>query len=327
MLELSYMKFVGSKDQKSSYQLKFQEVEMDAFPFFDILLQKDLTGIKYVEGEEILFENIFQLKVNVKKVGSVFFFFKKEEFNKDSFVEQVTPLGEIDSATMGDAIYKVRSLFEIASRFNPLFAMYCPQGDYVLYEDCFESLTNGVTTYYVSDYNPEQLQSKNSKKSPRIAKKKEEKVPQNKEKSAKEKKKLNNPFKVLKEDKFHYLFALVASFLIGFTIAIAVYDMYLGKKIFYFFLVCALVGAVLNTLIYKDTFKEHKFVSTEMILNVATSLVGIGLSVGGYFLFDYLAKDKANPNMLYIILIPIAVIAITVGIGYLISFLIKKKRA
>ena len=72
------MKFLGDKNQQSSFSLKFQETETSTFPFLDILQQKDLSNIKYVDTEEISFNDIFQIKVNVKRVGSVLFFFKKE---------------------------------------------------------------------------------------------------------------------------------------------------------------------------------------------------------------------------------------------------------
>lgn len=327
------MKFVGNKEQQSSFSLRFQETETNTFPFVDILLQRDLSQIRYIDTEEIPFDNIFQLKVNIKRVGSVLFFFKKESFNKDGFVEEVTPLGEIESNTIADVIYKTRRLYEVASRFNPLFSIYCPQGDYILYQDCFESLIQGVPTFYLYDYDPSVLQTKNNRRKEEKNEKKPAKVQQNGDKLEKnknsEKFKFSNPFKVLKEDKYHYIFAFVSAFLIGFTIAIAVFDMYLGKKIYYFFLVCALVGAVLNTLIYKDTFVSHKFKSMEMICNICISLIGFGLSIGGYFIFKLLAKDKPveNPNLLFILLIPVVVIALSAAIGYLVSVIIQKKKS
>lgn len=326
------MKFLGDKNQQSSFSLRFQETETSTFPFLDILQQKDLSNIKYVDTEEISFNDIFQIKVNVKRVGSVLFFFKKESFNKDGFVEEVTPLGEVDSATIADVIFKTRRLFEIASRFNPLFSVYCPQGDYILYQECFESLTQGVPTFYLYDFDPSKLQAKNNKKLVKTSEKPQQK-PENSQKVEKKtvektKFQFRNPFLVIREDKYHYLFALISAFLIGFTIAIAIFDIYLGKKIYIFFMICALVGAVLNCLIYKDTFIAHPIKSMEMLCNVVTSLIGYGLSIGGYFIFKKLAKDKPveNPKLLYILLIPIAVMLLSVAVGYLIKF-IKEKRA
>ena len=336
------MKFVG-KNQQSQFSLRFQDTETNTFPFIDILQQNDLSGIKYIDKEEISFNDIFQLKVNVKKVGSVLFFFRKETFNKEGFVEEVTPLGEVESATIADVIYKVSRLYETANRFNPLFSIYCPEGDYILYQECFETLTNGVFTYYLSDYNPNKIQPKTKGFFARSSEKPQQKPqqkPQKIEKTEKiekiekkptEKRKFQfrNPLVVLKEDKYHYIFALVAAFLIGFTIAVSIFDMYLGKKIFYFFLVCSLVGAVLNCLIYKDTFVEHPVKSMETICNIAVSLIGYGLSIGGYFIFKMLAKDKPaeNPKLGYIIFIPIAVCLLSSLIGYLVSIILKKKRA
>ena len=320
------MKFIGNKDQQSQFSLRFQEANTDTFPFIDILQQRDLTGVKFVDTEEIAFENIFQIKINVKKVGSVLFFFKKESFNKDDFVEEVTPLGEIESSTVADVIYKTRKLYEVAARFNPLFSIYCPEGEYILYQDCFETLINGVTTYYLSDYNPNLLQVKNSKKTPKISEKPQQK-PQKTNKTEKSKFSFRNPLTVLKEDRYHYIFAVISAFLIGFTIAISIFDMYLGKKIYIFFIICAFVGAVLNTLIYRDTFVAHPIKSMELLMNVIISMIGYGLSIGGYFIFKMLAKNQPaqTPNLVYILLIPIAVLLLSAGVGYLIK-IIKEKR-
>ena len=332
MIELSYMKFQGTNGLQSQFSIKFQEITINTYPFTDILLQRDLSLIKYADAEEIPFDSIFQLKVNVKRVGSVLFFFKKDNFDKDSFVKEVGQLAEIESSTMGDAIYKTKRLYEIAITFNPLFSIYCPLGDYVLYPDCFENLTLGIQTFYLYDYNPEALQAKKDRKNYKNEDKKPAKVAQNSEKlgkTPKEKGKTRNPFVVLKEDKFHYIFGLIAAFLIGFTIAISIFDMFLGKKIYIFFLVCALTGGVLNCLIYKDTLVQNKFKSMEMLLNVIVSLIGFGVSVGGYFLFKFLAKDKpeVEPNLFMMLGIGLGAIILTAIVGYLISLIIKRKRA
>lgn len=327
------MKFVSKENQEYSYIGKFREVSLQDYPFLNILQQKDLSSIKCVDQNELSLGDAFQLKVNVKKAGAVIFFFKKDGFDKDSFVNEVTPLGEINSDSIADIIYKVRSLYDIASRFNPLFSIYCPEGDLILYQECFESLSKNVFTFYISDYSSDLVQNKKAHKQKPVkteeVKKVETHVEKEEVKAPKEKTKFkfSNPFNIIKQDKYHYLFALIAAFLIGFTLAIAIFDIYLDKKIYIFFLICSVVGMTLNCLIYKDAFTEHPIKSMEFLVNVITSILGIGLSIGGYFIFLSLAKEKpaTNPNLLLIIGMPLLGLVVSSSIALLLKFILKKR--
>ena len=84
---------------------------------------------------------------------------------------------------------------------------------------------------------------------------------------------------------------------------------------------------VLNCFIYKDTLAEKGFKSYEFILNIAVSLIGIGLSIGGYFIFLSLAKEKPinNPNIALILLSPILALLISVGVSFILNKFVKKR--
>ena len=325
------MKFLNKENQEYKYIGTFREVSLQDYPFLDILQQKDLSSIKYSDQDEVSLGDAFQLKVNIKRVGAVVFFFKKESFDKDAFVNEVSPLGEISSDNIADVLYKVRTLYEIALRFDPLFSIYCPEGEFVIYQDCFESMSKGVMTFYIYDYSSEIVQNKKGQKQkkPKEVKEKTKYVAPKEEPVAKEKAKFkfSNPFSIIKADKYHYLFALVAAFLIAFTITIAIFDIYLDKKIYIFFLICSVVGMTLNCLIYKDTFAENSIKSMEFIVNVITSLIGIGLGIGGYFIFLSLAKEKpaTNPNLLYIIGMPFVALIVSSAIAFLLKIILKKR--
>ena len=339
------MRFIDSRNQEHQYYGRFVEVEATSFPFLDIIQQKDLSKNKF---EDLSFANLFQLKVNVKTVGSVVFFFKSENFNKEDFVNLVTPLGDLPSITIGDAINKVRSLYEVANRFNPVFTVYYPSGNCTLFPECFETLVGSVITYYVNGYSESLVENKKPLFFNREKKPKEEKIkeaPQPKEPIIKEEKAkepkvkepkpprektkivFTNPFKKIVEDKYHYLFALVAAFLIGFTLDIAIFDILLGKLIYIFFFICCVIGMVLNCFIYKDTINEKGFKSYEFILNGAVSLVGVGLSIGGYFIFYSLAKDKPDvgPNVALILFMPILALLVSVLASFLLNKIVKKR--
>ena len=332
------MKFYDNRNQEHNYLGVFSEVSISSFPFLDIIQQRDLSKYKL---DDLSFDNIFQLKVNVKKVGSVVFLFKKEDFNREDFTRLVAPLGELPSITIGDAINKVRSLFEIALRFSPLVAIYYPYGECSLFPECFETLVCGLNTLYVNGFNESLLNVKKQKpkkeekpkpvvKEEKTSVVKEEKVREPKEpKERKERTKLNftNPFKIIAADKYHHLFALVAAFLIGFTLDIAIFDIYLGKLIYIFFFICCVIGMVLNFFIYRDTLNASGAKSMEFLVNIAVSIIGIGLSVGGYFIFLSLAKEKpaTNPGVALILFIPVLAVAVSVGIAFVLKMLSKKR--
>lgn len=316
------MKIIDSQGKEYLHNIVFEEVDANDFPFIEIIQQKDLSKCKL---DDLSFERIFQLKVNVKKAGSVIFLFDKEELNKEELIQGISPLGELPSVTTEDLINKVKSLYELASKFNPKLSIYYPYGEITLMADCFVEQTNNVPTLYVNNFEEDMLDSKNKKY------KKEDTNESRDEKEPKEKKKFkfSNPFKILANDKYHYVFALVAAFLVGFTLDIAIFDMYLGKLIYIFFLICCLIGMVLNCFIYKDTFVSNGFKSMEFIVDVTVSLIGLGLSVGGYFIFLSLAKEIPNPkpSVLLIIGPTLGALILSIAVAFLIKLLINKKRA
>lgn len=339
------MKFFDSKNNSSIYQNVFNEVDYTDFPFKNIILKKDYQSLSLIATEEIPFEATTQIKINVNKVGSIILFFKLVDFNRENFTSEISKLGEINSNTIADVIFKVRTVYQIAKRYNVLFSIYTPRGDYILFEDCYNNLVGDVITFYVHniDFNevdnyrpPIRLFKKHGKEKPAPKPQPkpvedrtyepEHKEVDKKDRPKKEKLQFTNPFKVLQKDKFHYLFGFVAAFLIGFTISVSIYDMYLGNTIYIFFLICSLAGMFLNALIYRDTLNSKSIKSTEFILDVAMSLVGWAVSIGGYFIFVAITKEKVNTNNFMILMLQLAGIAVSGAIGYLLAYL-KKKRA
>ena len=335
------MKFVDINGKQSSYQGIFNEVEYREFPFSNLILKKGFPSLSYVDVESIPLTETEQIKVNINNVGWVLFFFKPESFNKDGFVEAVLPLKEIETNNFADVISKTRSLYEIAAKYKPVFSLYCPRGRLVLIPECIATLVGLVPTFYVNNIpydevdnyreRPKLFPSFSKKKQPKKVeqkpvKKKEETVKVKKEKT---KFKFKNPFPIISENKFHYLFAFVASFLIGFTISISIFDMYIGKMIYIFFLICSLAGMALNMFVYRDTLNEtDDILSMELLINIAISVIGVGVSLGGYYIFVALSNEKpsTNPNILLIIGISVLAVAVSASIAFLIRY-IKKKRA
>ena len=99
------MKFINPKGVEFEYLESFSEVKRDSFPFGSIYEKEDLTGSKLVLDEEIPIENVFTLKVNVKRVGKVFFLFKLESLDKERLVEEVRKLKSIDPCSVQGMLY------------------------------------------------------------------------------------------------------------------------------------------------------------------------------------------------------------------------------
>ena len=308
------MKFVKTDGLEIEYSSEFNVVEKIS-PFIEIITKKPLTDFSIVTNEEksISFENIFQLQVNVNNAGSVSFLFEKGTLNKEEIVEKISALRELPSKTESDIENKIKSLFEIVLPYSPLASIFNQNGKFKLSPSTVEVLSAEVLSFYV---NPSSG-SADSKRSPNAF-----------GGITKEKQGFENPFKVIAKDKFHFLFALVSTFLIGFTVSIGVYDCYLGKMILIFFFICSLSGIVLNAFIYYDTFKSHYFNEMYTILTIVANIVGIALSFGGYALFLHLTPDKLlkNPNIIMIVAIVIGATIISVSGSYLIRFINKIRK-
>lgn len=346
------MKFLNSSGFEVEYYSQFNEVNKESSPFKEIIEKKPLTDFSLLSDDAISFDNIFILQVNVKNAGAIFLLFNKDKWDKEEALSKISPLGELPSNTISDIINKIRSLFQIVAPFNPVASIYSPSGELRIYPDCFATLCNDILTFYLSNegeiikaspakektslssfFAKYKKSEKKENKNEEPAKEVEEKPTvekQSEEKPHKEKSKFKfeNPIKVIAQDKFHFLFALVATFLIGFTISVAIYDCYLCKAIYIFFFVCALVGSVLNAFIYYDTLKAHKIKSMYSLITAIANLVGVGLSFGGYAIFVNLSKEKPDkePMFIIIVLIILAVVGLSIAGSFLIKFINNKRK-
>lgn len=146
-----------------------------------------------------------------------------------------------------------------------------------------------------------------------------------KEKAPKQKLNDKEEFKNIKENKFHFLFLTIASFLFSLALSIAIGNAAAGKTICVLFFVCAVAGAFLMSYIYIDYFKIKKLKDRLMIYSVVFTLLGIALSALGVLLFYNLdqsgVKEAISRSKLIVIAIMsgIALIPIAVAIGYYIN--------
>jgi len=134
------------------------------------------------------------------------------------------------------------------------------------------------------------------------------------------------PFQFLAKEKFHYLFLLLASFIICFASAIGVYNCYINNALYIFFFVCSLAGAVLNAFIYYDALEKYRFKLLMLVLNGFVALLGIGIGLGGFYLYFKNLKDIPVwvPQAGTIILIGFGITLCAIAISILVSYLILK---
>ena len=337
------MIFIAKNGYKVSFLDGLSFVMKDISPIKEILERKDFSQFTFIDEAEIPLTNTIPIQVNISDVGQCIYFFKNDEFDKDSFVENVSKLKEIPVASFYDVLTKVRTLDEVTFAFQPLFVIYNPIGKFRIFEDCYKTLKLRNKTIYVSliennavivkGETPECKPVKKNEKAENveIVKEKDEPV-KSKEKGddnffKKIKSKLFNPIPVIKKDKFHFLFALIATFLIGFTLSIGIFNAYAGKLICIFFFICSLAGAFLNFMIYKDAFKTYELKDPFVITTIIASAIGIGLNIGGYYIFKVTSNEvlAVTPHILMILGIILFVYMVSSSIPLLIDYLKKRK--
>ncbi len=318
------MKIVNPEGITLTFSENFSLVSKETSPFKEIIQRKDFSKFVFSDVEEIPLSDTTQIQVNIIDVGVMIYLFKTNEFQKEKFIEDVSKLKELQLNSFYDVLNKVKTLFQVTETFNPLFAIYNPAGKWKILEECFKTITTNIKIFYISESESSAVVSK-SEPTYVASSYNTEKPSEPKEKA---KFKFTNPMPIITKDKFHFLFALIATLLIGFTAAIGIYDAYAGKLICIFFFICSAAGAFLNFMIYKDTYKSNSFKSMYSLLTIGSSLVGIAIGSGFYFLFKMITTEKAavEPKFILILFIMVIVSVISGVIGYLFNFLKKRKK-
>ncbi len=295
-------------------------------PFKEILDGSDVNNYSLILSEEnkIILNDVFRLKVNVKSVGELYFLLPLESFDRETAVNKISPLKGIKIFDEETAKAKVEKLIETVNEFKPLLVFYIPNGKFLLSLDKFANFSWNFPAYY-----QEQKEEFTEEKPLPI---KKEKVKDNSEKvSFKEKAKnffsqVKWFFAPFKKDGFYYLFAFIATLLIGFTSSIGIFNCYDGKLICIFFFVCSLVGAVLNYFVYSDLFKKVTLKDRSFYFALFFSVLGAGLSALTFLLFYSLQKQIPeslnNTTLIYILTVVISLASSLLGI--LIALLVRK---
>ena len=318
------MKFIRKDQSVISYQDRLSFVNKEVSPINEIINRKDLSEFYYVDDKTVSFKELIQIQVNVIDVGVMIFVFETVSFNKDKFVEDVSKLKEIQITSFYDVLSKIKALYAVSETFNPLFAIYVPNGKYQIYEDCFKTVAGNINTLYVSQSIDNSIIESNNTGLPN----KDSDVDKRNVSKGKIKFSFKEVIELFKKEKFHFLFSFVATFLLSVTLDIGIFDAYGGKMLCIFFFICSLAGAFLNFMIYKDTYKQSGFKSLFNILTIVTSVIGLFGGFGVYMIFKSITKDvpAVTPHVLMILGMMILIYAISMFLPLLFIFIKKRKK-
>ena len=315
------MKFIRKDNSVITLEDRFSLVSKETSPIKEIINRKDLSEFYFVNDKTISFKELIQIQVNVIDVGVMVFVFETASFNKDKFIEDVSKLKEIQISSFYDVLSKMKALYAVSDTFNPLFVIYVPNGKYQIYDDCFRTIVGNVKTVYATNEKDNSIVETNNISLP--AKKKNEDKPKEKGKFS-----FKETIELFKKEKFHFLFAFVATFLLSVTLDIGIFDAYAGKMLCIFFFICSLAGAFLNFMIYKDTYKQSGFKSLFNILTVIISVIGLLGGFGVYMIFKSITKDvpAVTPHVLMILGMMVLIYAISMSLPLLFNFIKKRKK-
>ena len=315
------MKFIRKDNSVITLEDRFSLVSKETSPIKEIINRKDLSEFYFVSDKTISFKELIQIQVNVIDVGVMIFVFETASFNKDKFIEDVSKLKEIQISSFYDVLSKMKTLYAVSENFNPLFVIYVPNGKYQIYDDCFRTIVGNVKTIYVTNEKDNSIIETNNISLPANEKSKDK--PKEKGKFS-----FKETIELFKKEKFHFLFAFVATFLLSVTLDIGIFDAYAGKMLCIFFFICSLAGAFLNFMIYKDTYKQSGFKSLFNILTVIISVIGLLGGFGVYMIFKSITKDvpAVIPHVLMILGMMILIYAISMSLPLLFNFIKKRKK-
>ena len=312
------MKFIRKDNSVITLEDRFSLVSKETSPIKEIINRKDLSEFYFVSDKTISFKELIQIQVNVIDVGVMIFVFETASFNKDKFIEDVSKLKEIQISSFYDVLSKMKALYAVSETFNPLFVIYVPNGKYQIYDDCFRTIVGNVKTIYATNEKDNSIIETNNISLPANEKSKDK--PKEKGKFS-----FKETIELFKKEKFHFLFAFVATFLLSVTLDIGIFDAYAGKMLCIFFFICSLAGAFLNFMIYKDTYKQSGFKSLFNILTVIISVIGLLGGFGVYMIFKSITKDVpvVTPHVLMILGMMILIYAISMSLSLLFNFIVK----
>ena len=319
------VKFISPKEETVSFDKNYNEVSDELSPIKEILKKGDYSDFSLVINNEepILLSEIFQLQVNVKEVGTFHFIFKKEGFDKEDAIKQVSTLKELSVNDPDSARYKVRTLFSVLKEYGPLFVIYKEATNTYYYAYHLEtSVAYTIPVFAISQPGFEEEitefvigEDPNAEQASVQAKKKK-------------------PFKIsksgllndLNRNKFSLLLVFISTLLLQVSIPLAILNIYAKNALYIFLFICGTIGLAMNGYCYFDYFKVKNIRNPVFIMNVVSNLIGMGVGIGAFAIFYNIStKSEGTPTLGALILIGALITFITCAALIALAYFVPRK--
>ena len=292
----------------------FNVVSRNISPFKEFLKKNDFSTYSVsIDEEKFSLKDAFLFQVNVMESGTIYAVFKIEGFVKEEVATKLSTLAEQKVTDLSSAKEKTSAALSILDEYHPYMYLYVQKNDYYLTPDELKEIYQGSAPVFIIEKEKEEVPA---------SYKEEHNDNKNKEKKKFSLKEFILP---IKQNKYHFLFLSISSFLVGFASSIGIFNSILNKGIAVLFYICAFIGAFLQTFIYYDYFKEKGIKDINFRYSLFFSILGSLLSMGAYSIYHTIDKSEGKENvsivllMLLAVFISIGLVALSVTIGYLIT--------
>lgn len=324
------IKFISSTNEEIEYLNFFNSISANSSPFRQLLNGEDLNDYFVVisshDEYKIPLNEVIKLSINMKEVGSFYFFFLSKFFDAKQTLMDLSLINRKKNIKE-----KVEYLFQILKAKNVLFVIYVPtlNPEFDIKEiDYQESL------FYIEDQPIEEVKVAEDVKEEAVKETviEEKAFEDNKENTAeqvrKEKKSFSfkDFFSPVLTDVTSLLFIAVASIMIFFTIAVGIYSYKDNNNLFLLFFAFTAAGFVFNFIIFKDYAKKQLKKYNEYIFVILFAIIGLLISLGLFSLYySYITNGKEeipiakNKVILIATLIYLAIEIICIVLGKLIN--------
>lgn len=319
-------KFISSSGKENQFEERVVEIEKSISPIKEILAKNDFSDFSIVLNEQtISLQDCFQLQVNVKDVGSFRFIFNKEGFDKDTIINKISSLKDIEVVDVRTAQAKIEALLSIVDIPSLLFMVYEEIDDFYIDSNYFYYLMNHNIQTFLIKKEKEDLPLFELNIGDDII----ETKPVKKKKIFKgiSKESTKRFLKQLSDKKFHFLLLVVSTTLLEVSIPLAIVNVYAKNAIYIFLFICSLIGIAMNGYSYYDLFRKHHPKEPLCMASYIANAFGIGAGVGLFALFYSLSNfEEGVPAVGSMILVGLLVSLIICGATIAITFFLPKRK-
>ena len=326
-------KFISPNGKENQFSSKVVEIPSNESPVKEILNRGDFSNYSIAKNERVYsLEDSFQIRVNVKDVGSFYFIFDKNGFPKDELINNISALRNIEVIDSRTAQNKVNALLNIVDIPCLLFILYEKLDDLYIDEDFFKRLPTHEVQIFIIEQEQEEvfyeLSIGQQEEIPQTGKNKKKKSSSKGNKKNKVSKESTKHFlKQLGDKKFHFLLIIVSTILFEVSIPLAIVNVYASNAIYIFLFICSVIGIGMNGYSFYDLFKKFSPKDPLSIASYVSNLIGLGAGVGLFALFYNLSNlEEGVPSMGSMIWVGLLVSAILCAATVAVTFFIPKPK-